>query len=126
MLEKLDAMSQIRRNVGLPVFKFAIETVLTKFHQITERSLQLELISIIGKSQQPELLRGLQKLLVCNVKNLNSDVADEIEEAICELKASTKKVAPNTSAPLLSGGQAQVNNRGLIRARNVSGSGSNN
>lgn len=51
MLEKLDAMAQIRRNVHLPVFKFAIETALTKFHQIPERSLQLELISIIGKSQ---------------------------------------------------------------------------
>ena len=50
MLEKLDAMSQIRKNVNLPVFKFAIESVLTKFHQIPERSLQLELISIIGKS----------------------------------------------------------------------------
>lgn len=93
ILEKLDAMTQIRKNVSLPVFKFAIETVLTKFHQIPERSLQLELISIIGKSQQPELLRGLQKLLVCNVKNLQTDVADEIEEAICELKSSTKKIA---------------------------------
>jgi len=50
MHDKLDAMSQIRRNVNLPVFKFAIESVLTKFHQIQELSLQLELISIIGKS----------------------------------------------------------------------------
>jgi len=32
MLEKLDAMAQIRKNVNLPVFKFAIETVLTRFH----------------------------------------------------------------------------------------------
>ena len=39
MLEKMDAMAQIRRNVNLPVFKFAIEAALTKFHQIPERSL---------------------------------------------------------------------------------------
>jgi len=51
MLEKLEALAQIRKNVALPVFKFAIESVLTKFHSIAERSLQLELINIIGKSQ---------------------------------------------------------------------------
>ena len=39
MLEKMDAMVQIRKNVNLPVFKFAIESVLTKFHQIPERAI---------------------------------------------------------------------------------------
>ena len=74
----------------MPVFKFAIEPVLTKFHSITERYLQLELINVIGKSQQPELLRGLQKLLVCDVRHLHTDVSDEIEDAINELKLSVK------------------------------------
>jgi len=87
MIEKLDALSQIRKNVNLPVFKFAIEPVLTKFHSIAERSLQHDLINLIGKSQQPDLLRGLQKLLVCDVKKLHVDIIDEIEDAICELKA---------------------------------------
>ena len=64
-----------------------MEAALTKFHQITELSLQIELINIIGKSQQPDLLRGLQKLLVCDVKDLNDHVADEIEDAISELKS---------------------------------------
>ena len=87
ILEKMDAMAQIRKNNKLPVFKFAIESVLTKFHEISEQSLQLELINTIGKSQQPDLLRGLQKLLVCDVKKLSVDLVDEIEDAICELKA---------------------------------------
>lgn len=51
MMEKLDALAQVKKNVSLPVFKFAIEPVLTKFHSIPERSLQHELISLIGKSQ---------------------------------------------------------------------------
>ena len=51
ILEKLEAMSQIRKNVYLPVFKFAIESVLLKFHQIPERQIQHELISIVGKSK---------------------------------------------------------------------------
>ena len=46
----MDAMAQIRKNNKLPVFKFAIESVLTKFHEIPEQSLQLELINTIGKS----------------------------------------------------------------------------
>lgn len=48
--DKLEAMAQIRKNVALPVFKFAIESVLSKFHSIAELSIQLELINIIGKS----------------------------------------------------------------------------
>ncbi len=32
ILERLDAIGQIRKNVNLPVFKFAIEPVLGKFH----------------------------------------------------------------------------------------------
>lgn len=59
MVEKLDAVAQMRKNVTLPVFKFAIEPVLIKFHSIGERTVQQELINIIGKSQQPDLLRGL-------------------------------------------------------------------
>ena len=39
ILEKMDAMAQIRKNNKLPVFKFAIESVLTKFHEISEQSL---------------------------------------------------------------------------------------
>ena len=50
ILERLDAISQIRKNVNLPVFKFAIEPVLGKFHQIPDRSIQHELISLVGKS----------------------------------------------------------------------------
>ena len=50
MIERLDAMQQIRKNVNLPVFKFAIESVLTKFTSIADRSMQHEFISIIGKS----------------------------------------------------------------------------
>ena len=88
--DKLDAMAQIRRNSHLPVFKFAVEAALTKFHSIQELSLQVELINIIGKSQQPDLLRGLQKLLVCDVKQLSDHVADEIEDAIGELKSYQK------------------------------------
>lgn len=50
MIDRLDAIAQIRKNVNLPVFKFAIEPVLSKFHQISERSIQHELIGLIGKS----------------------------------------------------------------------------
>ena len=39
MIERLDAMQQIRKNVNLPVFKFAIESVLTKFTSIADRSI---------------------------------------------------------------------------------------
>ena len=39
LIEKLDAVAQIRKNVNLPVFKFAIEPVLLKFHSIPERVL---------------------------------------------------------------------------------------
>ena len=39
MIEKLDAVAQIRKNVTLPVFKFAIEPVLAKFHSIADRSI---------------------------------------------------------------------------------------
>lgn len=39
MIDRLDAIAQIRKNVNLPVFKFAIEPVLSKFHQISERSI---------------------------------------------------------------------------------------
>ena len=49
--DRLDAMAQIRKNVNLPVFKFAIESVLSKFHSIPELCLQVEIINIIGKSQ---------------------------------------------------------------------------
>ena len=89
-MEKLEALAQIRKNVNLPVFKFAIEPIIQKFHSITERSTQYELINIIGKSQQPDLMRGLQKLLVCDVKKLHPDIIDEIEDAIAELRAYSK------------------------------------
>jgi len=35
-------------------------------------------------------MRGLQKLLVCDVKKLHPDIIDEIEDAICELRAFSK------------------------------------
>ena len=115
--DKFEAIAQIRKNVGLPVFKFAIESVLTKFHSIAELSLQIELINIIGKSKQPDLLRGLQKLLVCDVKSLHADVAEEIEDAICELKTATKLQTSSSKAQLV------PSSKGHMRARNISGSG---
>ena len=61
---------------------------------------------------------------MCDVKNLQIDVADEIEEAICELKSSTKKTVTLPPSHQQSSSQVTITNRGFIRARNISGSGS--
>lgn len=48
--EKMEALSQIRKNVTLPVFKFAIESVMSSFKKIPELIIQVEIINSIGKS----------------------------------------------------------------------------
>lgn len=51
MHEKMEALSQIRKNATMPVFKFAVESVLLSFKQIPELVIQIEIINAIGKSQ---------------------------------------------------------------------------
>ena len=86
MHEKIEAITLLRKNSTLPVFKFVVEALISQFKQISEVTIQVEIMNAIGKSKQPELMKCLQKMLVCETKGLSQDVIDEIEEAIAELR----------------------------------------
>ena len=83
--ERLEALAKLKRQTQLPTFKIAVEGLLKQLSGMKELHLQVELINTIGKSQQQELIRPLQTLLVRDKKNLHADVIEEIHEAIAEL-----------------------------------------
>ena len=55
--EKLDALSKIKKNAHLPVYKLAVEALLIDLHKINDTPIiQIEIANSIGSSEHTSLI----------------------------------------------------------------------